>query len=195
MSKSEEITRPRFRFECLGPVGQGDGHSRTRGRLASILASLYESFLWWCHDRGLRLALFQIRSCYQCIRLAWRKRLHVDGIWFEELRESLPQVPFENSRNESQAYTLSIQALEKDRPWLTIADHELFAQGWYQATKWCAHSASSGRDRPDWDSSSQQFSNTPDMIGQPGFHGGSDAKASMDAAKIVIRKMQRYGCL
>jgi hypothetical protein len=43
-------------------------------------------------------------------------------------------------------YILSIQALEKERPYLLPADHELFAQAWFQAERYFARNADTELD-------------------------------------------------
>ncbi|SRR5258708_37548717 len=84
----------------------------------------------------LRPVLRGVCSCYHriCFERSIRGTLRFDAV-----RQSIPQVPFSDSRNEMQFCTRSIQSLERVRPYMTLADGELFLQGWFQAVQWCAH--------------------------------------------------------
>jgi hypothetical protein len=122
-----------FRIISLASAESRDGPVRKRGHLASTLESLCASFLCWCQNRGLLLIPSESCSCYHRIRLARRRGLDTRGLVFAEVRKSLPAVTFPRNCSETKSYILSIQALEKVRRCLTIADHEIFAQAWFRA--------------------------------------------------------------
>jgi hypothetical protein len=112
------------------------GHSYILQPKRSKLAFLCEWILRWYRDSLLRLVLRACRSCYHRIRFERR----VSGsLVLDEVRQSIPQVACGDSRNEMQFCTRSIQSLEQGRPYLTLADAELFLQGWFQADRWHAH--------------------------------------------------------
>lgn len=93
----------------------------------------------WFHHSLLRSVLRHMRSCYHSILLSRRLRNAVD---FESVRRSLPEVSCSNSRNEMQFCTASIKSLIQARPYLTLADVELFLQGWFLSEKWFRHMSS-----------------------------------------------------
>jgi hypothetical protein len=141
-----------FNMISLDP-GKGAGdrfrsgfHPTSTWRTLKLLA------LSWFRRRGLLLALREIRSCRQRIRLGRRKRWDTAGLVFEEIRASVQPLTFPRNCSETLSCTLSIQALETARPWMTPADHELFAQAWFQAARWYAH-RSKECDRRGLDSS------------------------------------------
>src|SRR4029077_16846546 len=91
--------------------------------------------LLWFRHHGLRLALLEIGSCYQRIRLGKKNGWDTSGLDLAQVWASLPTMIFPRSCSGNLAYSMCIQALEKVRPYLTAADYELFAQAWFQAEK------------------------------------------------------------
>lgn len=90
----------------------------------------------WYHGSLLRLILLETRSA--CYRIS-SSRCRRTALNFAEVRRSLPQVPCSDSQNEMQFCTASILALSVERPYLTLADCRLFAEGFFLAQKWYAH--------------------------------------------------------
>lgn len=133
-----------FNMISLGLETAVDHCSRNELRQGSILAALRARLLWWCQYRGLLPVLLEIRSCYRRIQLGKKMRWGTSGLVLEQILASVPQVIFPRNCSETQSYSLSIQALEKERPYLTPADYELFAQAWFQAMKWIAHKSDRG---------------------------------------------------
>ena len=128
-----------FRVVRLGLEGQSAAGPRSKFQLASILASLRESGLFWCRRGGLRLVRQEIDSCYR--RILWLRKIWPgrESLIFADIRESLPPIASGDSHTEKQPHILGIQALEKARPYLSLSDLELFLQGWFQAERWYAH--------------------------------------------------------
>jgi len=102
----------------------------------SMSSSLVEVILRSYRGSLLRLVLRGLRSSYHRIRF---ERSIRGTLRFDAVRQCVPQVPCSDSRNEMQFCSRSIQSLERDRPHMTLADEELFLQGWFQATRWYAH--------------------------------------------------------
>jgi hypothetical protein len=125
-----EIRAGNYRSGNLGPVELSDAPRRIRFHPASILESLLDRIGLWCHRVGLQLVLHESRSCLHRIRQVWKSRT---GIPFETVADSLPTLDGSDSRIERQPYIVGIQALERERPWLSLGDCELFLQGWFQA--------------------------------------------------------------
>ena len=97
---------------------------------------LLQPMLRWYRLSVLRLGLLQLLSCYHRIGPLQR----ISGtLRFDEVRRSLPQVSCSDSRNEMQFCTASIQSLKEAYPYLTLADVQLFCQGFFLAEKWYAH--------------------------------------------------------
>jgi hypothetical protein len=65
---------------------------------------------------------------------------------FAEIRQSLPQVSFADSRNEMGFCNTSIQTLSEARPYVTLADLRLFVEGWFLAKRWYTHTDNGGRN-------------------------------------------------
>jgi hypothetical protein len=108
----------------------------TLSQKRSMLISLGGWILGLYRGSLLRLALRGLCSCYH--RIAFERSLR-GTLRFDAVRQSIPQVPCSGSRNEMQFCTRSIQSLEQARPYMTLADGELFLQGWFQAARWYAH--------------------------------------------------------
>jgi hypothetical protein len=110
-------------------------HSRTRFYQSPRKESLRESVLRGCHALGLLLVLREIRSCYHPILLQWKSR---QTLALQSVLASVPDLwRFADCGDpiDRHSYILGIQALEKERPWLTLGDFELYLQGWFQAEK------------------------------------------------------------
>src|SRR6266446_2499233 len=115
---------------------------RTLSQKRPMFSSLAEKILRSYRGSLLRLALRGVRSCYHRIRL---ERSIRGTLKFDAVRRSIPQVPCSGSRNEMQFCTRSIQSLEQVRPYMSLADAELFLQGWFQAARWYAQMGSASR--------------------------------------------------
>lgn len=107
-----------------------------------MLVSLAEWILRSWRGSLLRLVLRALHNCYR--RMGFERSLR-GTLRFDAVRRSIPQVPCSGSRNEMQFCTRSIQSLERVRPYMTLADDELFLQGWFQASRWYAHLDSESR--------------------------------------------------
>src|SRR5258708_26246401 len=116
-----------------------DTHFDTSRQTPPIFSSLDETILRSYLGSLLRLALRGLRSCYHRIRL---ERSIRGTLKFDAVRQSIPKVPCSGSRNEMQFCTRSIQSLEQVRPYMSLADAELFLQGWFQAARWHAQMGS-----------------------------------------------------
>lgn len=127
---------------CTQAMGRTD-RAEILGRTCSVkfssLAVLLASLRLWFHFSLLRSVLCQLRSCYYCILMTRRLCCALN---FEKVRQSLPRVPCSDSHNEMQFCTASIQSLQAVRPYLTIADVELFLQGWFLSEQWFRHMGS-----------------------------------------------------
>jgi hypothetical protein len=119
-----------------------DTHFHTLRQTRSMFSSLAELILHSYRGSLLRLTLRGLRSCYHRIRF---ERSIRGTLRFDVVRRCVPQVPCSDSRNELQFCSRSIQSLEQVRPYMTIADAEVFLQGWFQAVRWYAHLDSESR--------------------------------------------------
>src|SRR5438128_1239114 len=128
-----------FNMISLGPGTANDGRSRTKCRLGSIWGTPRRLALAWFRNHGWLLALSELCSCYRRIRLGRKKQLDTAGLVFAQVLASVPPLIFPRNCSETLAYTLSIQILERERPYLTVTDYELFAQAWFQAARWYRH--------------------------------------------------------
>ena len=133
------------RIVSLGSAEQFDDASRRGFRLLSKLKSLRATVLRWSQRAGLRLVLREFRSCHHRIRLLQKSSAGTEGLLFEDLRRSLRLPTSSDNCIERQPYILGIRTLEKDRPWTTLGDIELFLQGWFLAEQW--YSRSLGKER------------------------------------------------
>ncbi len=104
----------------------------------------------WYQRSVVRLAIRCLCSCYH--RMAF-ERSSRGTLRDDAVRRSVPLVPCSDSRNEMQFCTRSIQSLEQARPYITLADAELFLQGWFQAARWYAHLDSESRKARQMESS------------------------------------------
>ena len=126
-------------FYEVHPAERPDAHSRSKFHPSSILSSLHSTALRWFPVRELRLVLSEIRNCYH--RIVWQSETrHI--LRFDLVEEGLPvlQLREHASPTEKPSYIEGIQALERERPWLTLVDFELYVQGWLQAEKCLRHS-------------------------------------------------------
>ncbi len=112
--------------------------------LAASVAPLHGKLQQWWHYSLLRLVLRESRSGYYRI-LSSRSRRTV--LNFAEVRRSLPRVDCSDSRNELQFCSASIEKLSDDRPYLTLEDCRIFAEGFFLAEKWYAHMGMLCRDK------------------------------------------------
>jgi hypothetical protein len=124
------------RYALPASPAKPDARVCTLSQTHPIFVSLREWIRRSYRGSLLRLAICGLRSCYHRIHFerSLRGTLRFDGV-----RRSIPQVPCSDSRNEMQFCSRGIQSLELARPYMTIADAELFLQGWFQATRWHAH--------------------------------------------------------
>jgi len=169
------LSSPDFNMISLSPGTVEDGRSRTGFRRGSNVETLRRLVLSWCRRHGLLLALTELRSCYQRIRLGRKKQLDTVGLVFDQVLASVPPLIFPRNCSETLAYTLSIERLERERPYLTLTDYEVFAQAWFQRARWCSHRTGTGCDKRESNSintsqpaeildRSEQFSNRPNVV-------------------------------
>lgn len=108
----------------------------SRGHLASTAASLRYSLLLSLQNCGALAVLREIRGCYRRICFLLETGLDTSPLRFEAVRSSVPIADFDACPTETHGCIRGIQTLEKARPYLTLADAELFAQGWFQAIEY-----------------------------------------------------------
>src|SRR5450631_1571664 len=134
------------KFESMNSLASQSAKPDIRVRTLSQKRSIFSSLAQWILGsyRGslLRLALRGLSS--YCHRMDFERSLR-GTLRFDVVRQSIPQVPCSGSRNEMQFCTRSIQSLERVRPYMSLADAELFLQGWFQASRWYAHLGSEPR--------------------------------------------------
>jgi hypothetical protein len=126
---------PDFNMFSLGPETAGGDYSRKGFHLGSIGGILRGLALSWSQHLGLRLVLSEIYSCYRRILLGRKSKWDTSGLNLAEVLASCPKVTFPRSCSGNLAYSMCMRALEKERPYLTLADSELFAQAWFQAAR------------------------------------------------------------
>jgi hypothetical protein len=117
----------------VGREAQFDGRPRIRFHRVPTLSFLRGTVLSWFHAVGVLPVLCEIRSCYQ--RILLRRRIG-SSLSPQGVRQSLlPIGTTSDSPNqiETPPYIRGIQALSRERPWLTLPDIELFLQGWLRA--------------------------------------------------------------
>ena len=120
----------------LGGLGQlQDVPSRTKRAARSIAELLLGIAHRLCPGFSVRLIAREIGSCYQRIRLSRKNKWDTSGLLFEQVRRSIPLCEDSSHSMESQSYIRHIRMLMQERPYLTLADVELFVQGWAQAEK------------------------------------------------------------
>ena len=134
------ITSPRPKTESMNALASQSATPEIRVCTLSQKRSMSVSLAQWIlrSYRGslLRLALRGLGNCY--LRMALERSLR-GTLRFDAVRQSVSQVPCSDSRNEMQFCSRSIQHLEQARPYMSLADGELFLQGWFQAARWYAH--------------------------------------------------------
>jgi hypothetical protein len=124
-----------FSMISLGPGTEEDGLRRNGCRLSSISGTLRRLGLWLRRYLGLRSVLCEIYSCRQRILLGKKNEWDTSGLDLAQVLASCPKVIFPRNCSGNLAYSMCIRALEKERPYLTLADSELFAQAWFQADR------------------------------------------------------------
>ena len=110
-----------------------DGRARIRFHRLSKRSFLLGTALSWLHAVGVLPILCEIRSCYR--RILLRRKIG-SLLSPEAVRRSIPPMGLSSgspSRIGTQICIEGIQALSKERPWLTLPDIELFLQGWFRA--------------------------------------------------------------
>lgn len=115
-----------------GPVPLSDDPSRKVLRPISMMASLRKSVLSWCRRFALLSVPREMCSFYH--RIALQKRTG-PILMYRDVRQSLRHLELCDQPAEPPC-SYGIRALAKDRPWLTIADCELFLQGWFQSEQY-----------------------------------------------------------
>ena len=121
---------PRF-----GQGSQSGVLGRKESPRLSKWGSLRRSFLHWCHGHGVLSVLRESRSCYYRIWQGWKQK---QTLALDKVRLSVPVLPtfdVDGNRTDRHSYILGIRALERERPWLTLGDSELFLQGWFPAER------------------------------------------------------------
>lgn len=119
----------------LDSAEQPDDRVHIRFHQVSTWASLQGTVLSWFHAVGVRPVLLEICSCYH--RILLRRKIG-SSLSPEAVRQSLPSLaPRCDSASQIGGHSCieGIQALSKERPWLTLADCELYLQGWFQAER------------------------------------------------------------
>ena len=184
-----QMSLPReWRISSLRPVDserECDVPQGNKGRLASTAASLRYSLLLWLQNCGALAVLREIRGCYRRIYFLLETGLDTSPLRFEAVRSSVPVVDFDACPTETHGCIRGIQTLEKVRPYLTLADAELFAQGWFQAIEYSSRtlgrragkaqsaprSTSCERDNPTvTESPSSVIENTESAVLTPCLH-------------------------
>jgi hypothetical protein len=126
--------------ECMDVLASQSGEPGIRfcmlRQKRSTFSALAERILRSYRGSLLRRILRGLCSCYHRIR--FEQSIH-GTLRDDAVRQSVPLVPCSDSRNEMQFCSRSIQSLEQVRPYMTLADVELFLQGWFQADRWYAH--------------------------------------------------------
>ena len=145
------ITSPQQKTESTNALASQSAKPETRfctlSQKRSTLSALAEEILRSYRGSLLRQVLRVLRSSYHRIRF---ERSICGTLRFDLVRQCVPQVPCSDSRNEMQFCSRSIQSLEQARPYMTLADAELFLQGWFQAARWYAHlDSQSGKSGPN----------------------------------------------
>jgi len=120
------------------PEDAADAQRRTGRCLGATLSFLRRTLRQWCRGRGLQLVWSELCSCYRRIRLSRKNKWGLAGL---PLREFADQAPAGSSRDRMELCTESIQTLWLSRRYLTLADVEIFLQGWLAAEKCCRGSA------------------------------------------------------
>jgi len=115
-----------------GPVPLSDDPSRKLSRPASMMASLRKAVPSWCRRFALLSVPREMRSLYH--RIALQKRTG-PILMYQSVRQSLPHLELCDQPAEPPC-SYGIRALAKARPWLTIADCEIFLQGWFQSEQY-----------------------------------------------------------
>jgi hypothetical protein len=122
--------------------GGADDSSGITHHLPSRSATLLRSALWCLQRVGLLRIFGELRSCfYRIVRPE-----KIIGVPFEELQERAQRVYREAGpvRTQRYPYMPGIEALCRQRPWLTWQDLELFLQGWFHAELALLRSQSTG---------------------------------------------------
>jgi hypothetical protein len=124
-------------------VSQSDARYRSRFHHPTMRQTLARHLRYWFHTLGLQIVLTEGISCLGRIRLQWQTRR--DPLLYRKVMECVPPLFLsgDDSRNENYACTLGIQALENQRPWMSLGDIELYLQGWFQAQRFPCRTASS----------------------------------------------------
>jgi|ERR1700733_2725714 hypothetical protein len=137
MTWRSKTTSPQQRTESTKALASQSAAPEIRvcrlSQKRSIAAVLAEEILRSYRGSLLRLVLRGLRSSYHRIR--FERSIGVT-LRFDAARRCVPQVPCSDSRNEMQFCSRSTQSLERVRPHMTLADGELFLQGWFQAAQW-----------------------------------------------------------
>ncbi len=139
ISQSAKLETPN---SLVPQSAEPDSRVYTLRQTRSMLSSLAQGILHSYRGSLLRLVLRALGSSYHRSRFERSLR---GTLKFDAVRQSIPKVPCSDSRNEMRFCSRSIQSLEQVRPYMTLADAELFLQGWFQAARWYAHLDSESR--------------------------------------------------
>lgn len=112
-----------------------DGRYGSKGHDLTIREILVQHLVDLSYAVGLQLVFQEGRSCWGRIRHGWRTRC--DPLLWQEVKARVPQIAFDDygNQNENSLCSAGTQALIEKRPWMSLADIELFLQGWFQAQR------------------------------------------------------------
>jgi len=131
MATNQLLTHKQF----TSPVtpSQWGAYVRKRGQINSKCGFLLKAAVAWYRWVGLQIVFSEVCSCYHRIQLGWKTRC--SHLSFEAVERSCPPLSLSahDSRMEMQPYIRGIQALNAQRPWLSLGDSEIYLQGWFHA--------------------------------------------------------------
>jgi hypothetical protein len=123
---------PEFKVVVLNPK-EANGASGKSTLSSRIREALLGAVLDWYHFSLLRQVLRESRNAVYRIFLP---RCRWTVLNFADVEQSLPDVSLEDSQNQMQFCTASIQKLSEERPYLTLVDMRLVVEGFLLADKW-----------------------------------------------------------
>lgn len=132
-----------FRLVSPTPTVEANDVSRKSILSSHIGEALPDVVRQWYHFSLLRQVLLESRSALH--RISW-SQCRRTVLEFSEVRQSLPQVPYSNSRNAMQFCNAGIEKLCAERSYLTLGDLRLFVAGFVLAEKWFLRRDREGRN-------------------------------------------------
>ena len=123
--------------KSLTTLSQSGACARTKDRRGSMLESLLGKLSAWYFGPELQIIFSESRSCYHRIRLLILRLRETKSmaLMFDRVFQSTPSLSLsdDDSRIEMKPYTLGIQALSTQRPWMSLGDVEIYLAGWCHA--------------------------------------------------------------